>query len=332
MYTEQWKSRPIASFYLYGAIFLVFLVASPFYAWLIHFILDKYEETSKTRNSFSFGDLIVIITGIFIGLYYYHQISKETIKARRFHSVILSCDDYYEHIKMRITTPSTQRDVLALQLCDLLCMHFMLPIFFLWDTHQTKTHSLATLDELLGCIDNPGRLSENSLTVIFRSQIMRGTTASSILISHMEKRLLALESSGCFLKDTSTSSSSYTKDVRTKMADFKVTQTNMVLWIVSVANGIIAVLYLLLSPFLLWFSEGWMMLYTYPVIFLIVGGLVTFRWYIGDVILYPNTLFTKPSYDAVAALGIKTDSLCGILTRAMGNRCKEICIKFQITS
>jgi hypothetical protein len=72
-------------------------------------------------------------------------------------------------------------------------------------------------------------------------------------------------------------------------------------------TGLLGFLYLLAAPFLLWFGQGWMTMATYPIVFLFVGGQISYRWFIGDVFFRPTDMHAQRVYDDITALAIKAD-------------------------
>lgn len=324
---KGWKVDTPGGFFIYGALFLVFFVLSPFYAWGIHDLLDKFAPESKTRNSFSFGDELVIVTGIFLGLAAYNDISKQMRKVARLTKAVAECETLMDQFSTVVATSnlsasdkasiavaaqsSTQKILISPKACILDCatLVIMCPVFLIYEMSQRRESDVQQIIQRFRPVNTTATESFHIIRSII-SDISGYTAISSGVMSIFAARVLLLQNARVILEGSGDLCATIANNnVRSAINEYENSLIETGWWVISLVYTILGVLYLFLAPFLLWFGQGWFMLYSYPVIFLLVGGLTSYRWFIGDVLTNPRELFIRPVYSRLKRIAMKGDLL-----------------------
>lgn len=324
---KGWKVDTPGGFFIYGALFLVFFVASPFYAWGIHDLLDKFAPESKTRNSFSFGDELVIITGIFLGLAAYNDISKQMRKIARLTRAVAECETLMDQFGTVVTASNlsvsdkanivvatqsvNQKTMISSRACifDCFTLIIMCPVFLIYEMNRRRESDVQQIIHRFRPVNTTLMESFNIIRNTIHD-ISSYTTISSGVMSIFAARVLLLQNAKVILEGSGDLCATIANNnVRSAINEYENSLIETSWWVISLVYTILGVLYLLLAPFLLWFGQGWFMLYSYPVIFLLVGGLTSYRWYIGDVLTNPRELFIRPVYNRIKSIATKGDFL-----------------------
>ena len=324
---KGWKVDTPGGFFIYGALFLVFFVASPFYAWGIHDLLDKFAPESKTRNSFSCGDELVIITGIFLGLAAYNDISKQMRKVARLTKAVAECETLMDQFSTVVATSnmfasekpfisvasqsSSQKTLISPRSCIVDCatLVIMCPVFLIYEMSHRRESDVQQIIQRFRPVNTTSVESFNIIRSII-SDISGYTAISSGVMSIFAARVLLLQNAKVILEGSGDLCAAIANNnVRSAINEYENSLIETGWWVISLVYTILGVLYLFLAPFLLWFGQGWFMLYSYPVIFLLVGGLTSYRWYIGDVLTNPRELFIRPVYNRLKRIAMKGDLL-----------------------
>lgn len=333
----QWKSNNLASFYIYGIAFLVCWIAAEFYAWGVHELLDKTLSDSKGRNSFTFGDEILLVLSVVLVAWAYNGISNEYLKISRLTKVVMEFENLIDCLSTALM-PQQQRTIIKIRTpngqevqmtaCDfineLTSLVFFGPIFILWDSCNETTNRSAQAYELFSNFSNPARcgwvrstVPENLRTNFMNNQM---GNLSDILLILIINRINTLEANKLVIPASSFGLQFAIRGVRIATDNLRLSQTRKIPWIVSLVYSIIGFLYLLLAPFLLWFGQGWFMLYTYPVIFLAVGGIVSYRWYLSDSINSPTYQNMYPIHSKIISVAEKADAISTSMSNDSYNR------------
>lgn len=319
---NQWKAgTEKATWFRFGIPFLCFLVASPFYAWGIRELLDKYEHTSATRDSFSWGDEIVMLVGIFLGLAAYNDINKEVRKLNKIRLVVAACDALLDSVsftirndkqtvKLRTWSGSTVDYQLSAAVAETVTMIVMCPIILLWESVVSSGDVLAQASDLSRNFSDVSRVGIGQYSVVpdlLLKDFNSGFRPLGIIMTSLiESRITQLAT----LKVVEIAKlQPPVTHLRNITSEFVRIRERSTWWWISVGNTIIGVLYIILSPFLLWFGQGMYMIITYPIIFLVVGGLITYRWYLGDVLRRPTDMHLLFVYNDIATLATRADTL-----------------------
>lgn len=69
-----------------------------------------------------------------------------------------------------------------------------------------------------------------------------------------------------------------------------------------IAVYILCVAFLIAAPFIMRIGQGSTMVYTYPVVFLCVGGMLGYTWFLGDVFMHPTDTHFDCYYGAITRL------------------------------
>ncbi len=318
---SQWRARNEWTAWLwYGIPFLLFLIASPFYAWGIRELMDEYEKTSVTRNTFSWGDELVMLIGIFLGLAAYNDINKEARKLNKLLLVVAACEALLDSlsvstkfskdaIKLKTWNGAEAQYTITSALTETVSMIVMCPIILVWESAAYGTDVMAQATDLARNFSDVSRIGVGPYSIVpdwLIKDYQNGFRPLGIIIASLiEGRITALDP-----KVTSISKMQPgVTHLRNIVAEFGRIRERSTWWWISMGNTIIGVLYLILSPFLLWFGQGMYMIITYPVIFLVVGGLITYRWFIGDVLQRPTDIHIRLVYNHISILATRADTL-----------------------
>lgn len=312
------RVRPLRSFYLYGSLFFISIIGSGFYAYGIHELMDKTVSKSDTRDSFSFGDLITIVVGIVLVTSTYADIGRQMAKLRRFSATLNACESLFA----ATTTKVVQNNLYSKEIrsnsispaelmLDLIRVQVSIPIFFFIECYHTSTTNNADVIMLAKTCTLPSfRTAKSGTLSAFMAAETNACTPSASMLRLVEIKMLALKERGCFITDVIPAMSEPIANVRERIHEYNSAKESPLFSILSIGNSVIAILYFILTPFLLWFSQGWKMLATFPVLYLIVGGIVSFKWFISDPILYPTYILTRPIYDRYRLFFYQAENFC----------------------
>lgn len=322
---SNWRARSEWTAWLwFGIPFFLCLCLSPLYAWGIRTVMDKYEMPSTTRNTFSWGDELVMLIAIFLGLAAYNDINKEVRKLNKLRLVIASCGTLLDSLSFGVTFDKTPirlktwggGDVvaytMATALAETVSMIVMCPIILLWESGGYTSDAMAHATDLARNFSDVSRVGVGAYSVVpdlLVKDYGNGYRPLSITISSLiEGRLVALEAQ-TQKKIMSAKIYQAVTHMQNVTVEFVRMRERSTWWWISVGNTFIGVLYIILSPFLLWFGQGMYMIITYPVIFLVVGGLITYRWFIGDILQFPTDMHIKTVYNDITTLAGRADTL-----------------------
>jgi hypothetical protein len=72
-------------------------------------------------------------------------------------------------------------------------------------------------------------------------------------------------------------------------------------WIV-VANKVLGILYLIVYPFIVWPGQGSWVIFTTPIMYLFLGGIVVFDIFLGDIFRKATDIYAGTVYDSLQTL------------------------------
>jgi hypothetical protein len=263
----EWRSKDLSSFYVCGISLFVALVASPFYAWGIKELMDKTEGTSAMRNGFSFGDEIAIVVGIFLVFACYNDVNKELRKSALLLTAVLALKRVVAAITPDLQNTQSGRGVVQKSQSTgkmppaMLSVAAMTGVCVVIEAENTSV-SAARIQQIISSVSPDAGAHASSVQSILNH-----------ISSFADDRVALAVNSAAEAVDR-----------------FYIAMIPSSFWIVSTATTVIGFLYLLLVPFLLWFGQGWNMLYTYPVYFLIVGGGLAYRLHLRDAVNSPTRM------------------------------------------
>jgi hypothetical protein len=263
----EWRSKDLSSFYVCGISLFVALVASPFYAWGIKELMDKTEGTSAMRNGFSFGDEIAIVVGIFLVFACYNDVNKELRKSALLLTAVLALKRVVATITPEPQNTQSGRGVVQKSQSTgkmpltMLSVAAMTGVCVIIEAENTNV-SAARIQQIISSVSPDTGAHASSVQSILNH-----------ISSFADDRVALAVNSAAEAVDR-----------------FYIAMIPSSFWIVSTATTVIGFLYLLLVPFLLWFGQGWNMLYTYPVYFLIVGGGLAYRLHLRDAVNSPTRM------------------------------------------
>jgi hypothetical protein len=222
----------------------------------------------------------------------------------------------------------TRRDLLL----ELVSMIVFGPLLVLWEA--SSSHESAEGNELLKNFQDAelGIGPKSSVPALVQTAIPTSKFYSTALVTVTFERITHMVDKAILKPDVRVIvASSFTKVRESIDMLHAIRDVRWWRWI-SIGNSIISFLYLLLSPFLLWFGQGKFMIATYPVIFLIVGGLVSYRWFISDIFLFPTDMHAKSVYVDMCIFATKADSVCQRFSDINSSRYSNIMFKYKLTS
>jgi len=320
-----WRaSRPWTGWVMFGGIFFIFFGLSFLYSWGIISLMDKYVDPSSTRNTFSFGDELVIMVGLILWMTAYSDVMREAEKLRTIlemiaeHSSLL--DIFIQCIPL-IVDPKTIIKVTSWQgsvanytageaILETFLMIVMSPMLFLWESTTRRDYG-GEGAELLGNFGDPalnpaGRKNVVQDYVTKTREMNKAQSMGITMLSAIQNRM--------YLFDAIHSSNTITTRVqptltnlRTKCEHFEKLRDSSPWWVITFFTFILGVLYLFAAPFLLWFGQGWFTFATYAMVFLFIGGQLSYRWFISDIFYRPTDMHIQRVYDEIAALALKAD-------------------------
>lgn len=298
----EWRSKDLSSFYVCGISLFVALVASPFYAWGIKELMDKTEGTSAMRNGFSFGDEIAIVVGIFLVFACYNDVNKELRKSALLLTAVLALKRVVAAITPDQQNAQSGRGTVQKSgqsggkaMTAMLSVAAMTGVCVIIEAENTSV-SAARIQQIISSVSPEAGAHASSVQSIL----------NYVSLFAEDRAALAVNSAA------------------EAVDRFYIAMIPSSFWIVSTATTVIGFLYLLLVPFLLWFGQGWNMLYTYPVYFLIVGGGLAYRLHLRDAVNSPTKMSMlgvhTQIWDTVAgaqktymAAGYRGDTMSSIL-------------------
>lgn len=293
------------------------------WAWLVIFILEAKYDVPDARNSYSWGDGLMLLVGVFIGLWCFRSIGHQMERIANFTRILNSLGDLIDTV---FENASDREILLSVALTDgaggsmdittglaiheLVSMILVSGILLLWQYSSATPH----LNEAYGIVDilsSDRDKYTGKVPLLFKSSRERSRdTYVSVTMLHLIKSrvekwsmrddhgldfLLTLKQDtdisrppDYFLHNRARITSSVSKVIND--IHNAVVMEDLQVWDgIHIANKILGIIYLILLPGIIWPSQGRWIAVTYPVVFLFVGGLIAYNIFIGDVFQSPNT-------------------------------------------
>jgi hypothetical protein len=284
--------------------------------------MDKYVDPSSTKNTFSFGDELVIMVGLILWATAYSDVQKENEKLRAILEMIaehaslldifIQCISLLPPLKQTVSITNYQGTVIPYTygeaILETFLMIVMSPMVFLWESSSGRDYG-GEGAELLNNFNEPslnpaGRKNviQDYVTKIRESN--KTQTMGITMVSVIQSRMYLFDGGhGIIVGRIQTTLA----NLRTKCEQFEKMRETRPWRFISFFTFLLGVLYLFAAPFLLWFGQGWFTMATYPIIFLFVGGQLSYRWFISDIFTRPTDMHIQRVYDEITALALKAD-------------------------
>lgn len=346
-----WRATsPWTGWAAYGVFFFLSFIASFFYAWGIIQMMNTYVETSSTKNTFSFGDELVLLVGIVLWGSAYNDVLRENDKLRLARAVVAqhlavmkaiiqalrtSSQGIKPTDKMRITMfkmNMSQEYTYQEALCETCLMLVMSPIIFLWESTTSRDYTGEGADLLRNFNNsefNPVG-TRNMIQEYVRNMRdgSRAQTMGMIMVDAIQERLIQLDmGKGLIWMKVG----SHMASMQKTCSDFEILRDCNQWMLISVFNIILGVLYLLAAPLLLWFGQGWFTLAVYPMVYLFVGGQLTYRWFISDIFYRPTDWYIQLIYDDITSLASHADNEIQKLAPQLNIRYSSITSSYNLS-
>lgn len=316
-----WRATsPWTGWTAYGVIYFLSFIGSFFYAWGVVVLMNTYVETSSTKNTFSFGDELVILVGIVLWGSAYNDVLRENEKLRMARAVVAQHYTLMQTLFSALKTntqlikPSDNVKILTSKmnvtqdytyvnaLCETVLMLIMSPIIILWESVSSRDYANEGA-QLLRNFNDPEVNPIGDLTVVrdrvtYLRETARTRTMNSAMLLAIQERLIQLDKGN---NQIWSRMSAQIATVQKTCSDFEILRDSNQWVFISVFNVILGFLYLLAAPFLLWFGQGWFTFAVYPMVYLFVGGQLTYRWFISDIFYRPTDWYIQLIYDDISS-------------------------------
>lgn len=307
---------------MFGCIFFLFFLLSPLYAWGIITLMDKYVDPSSSKNTFSFGDELVLLVGIILWITAFSDVQRENEKLRLMLDVIAGHDtlmDTFVSCVKLLGPMGTTREFTSYQgpsakyyvgeaVTETLLMIIVSSMLFLWESSTGRDYSGEGAELLRNFADvninQAGKKNVVQDLVAKVRELNKSQTMGITMVSAIQVRIYEFEKSTPGL---ATRMQTPLTSLRSKCEQFEIARETVTWRVISWFTGLLSLLYLLAAPFLMWFGQGWFTMATYPVLFLFVGGQIAYRWFIGNIFTWPTDMHIQRVYDEITALAVKAD-------------------------
>lgn len=332
------------------------------WAWLVVFILEANFDVPENRNAYSWGDGLMLLGGIFIGLWCFRNIAHQLGRVINFSRVVNALGELVD-IVFQNANPN-EGLVVGVTLSDgvggsvdlstpqaiheLVAMILVSGVLLLWQFSSTTRH----LQEVFGIVDTLTTTRDRfsgKVPVLFKT-ILGATreeyvslTMLGLVRSRVEAWTARDDHTATFYLSLNPDKDKarelppeYMLHNRTRIIDAISKVTNEInnavimedlqVWSgIHIANKILGVIYLILLPGIIWPSQGRWIVVTYPVVFLFVGGLVAYNIFLSDVFQSPSTTHTAIIYDRMLRIESYSDT-------ALYNMYPDFCARLGGTS
>jgi len=302
------------------------------WAWLVIFILEANFDVPNNRNAYSWGDGLMLLGGVFIGLWCFKNISHQMQRIANFTRILnglgelidVVFENANEDARLTVSVALTDGVGGSVDMCtgmairELVTMILESGVLLLWQFSSPTRH----LQEALGIVDmlSSGRdRYSGKVPLLFRTKLETtreayvSLTMLDLVRSRVEKwsgrddhtttYLLTLQQdpdSGRPPEKLLHNRTRITSAISTVTNDIHnaVMMEDLQVWRgIHIANKILGIIYLILLPGIIWPSQGRWIAVTYPVVFLFVGGLIAYNIFISDVFQSPTTTHMSLVYD-----------------------------------
>lgn len=311
-------------------IFAIFEGLSVGYAVLADYILNKYAPVPPVRNSFSFGDLLVGLISLVVMYVCWDGIKAQEARHRQVNAVVAKIEtviNAFGSLETAALTKATPFQFMGITysitgtmlISEILNAIILASVALVWELSYFEgyTPPIAEIKEMIESTFDPNNIGYKSpMTKIFNEMYTSETTTMPwcvLLLQGAQGRISILQGAGYApfaIVRTNQLMTDIMTDASTLIKDREVKQW----WWVSIAYYFIAVILLLLAPFAMWQSQGDDILFYYPLLFLLVGGLLALRIQLSDVFVYPTSLHALKVYSSINSLANKADAKLKMFT------------------
>lgn len=312
------------------------------WAWLVVFILEANFNIPDSRNAYSWGDGLMLLGGVFIGLWCFRTINYQLGRVANFSRIV---NALWELIDTVFENANTNTELFiqvglndgvgglvslstAQAIHELVAMILVSGVLVLWQ-YSTSTHYKQEVFDIVDTLQSTRDSYSGKVPVLFKHILDTHSedVAPLTMLSLVKKRVEAWSASDDYrMVYLLTLKSNPSKDRppdtmlynRTRIMDAisKVTSeiNNAVIteelkvWSgIHIANKILGIIYLILLPGIIWPSQGRWIVVTYPVVFLFVGGLISYNIFLSDVFQSPSTTHMDAIYKRILRIESQAD-------------------------
>jgi len=285
---DVWKiKKPSSSIVWFWLVFILMLPLSFLYALGIWKLGDAVFVRPANPTRFSFNYAIILIAGLVIYISFFMHVWQQRENYKKYVQIIFRFQNLIQQVPKEDTT------FRLILVSNLLLM---------WEL--TK----------YGYIDEAGRSIITNLPQtyikMFKERRARFGNRYAALITmdmlntNIEEKYKNSENTFNFIA-TASQITTLKEDMT---ALILACETNISFFSLAMAQKIFSVLYLIFVPMLQWLSDGENILYTYPIIFLVIGSMIVFRFHVDDIFYKPISMYTGPINVALQNLFIDSNN------------------------
>jgi len=287
--SDTWKIRKPSSTIVWFWLVLIFSLCLSFpYAFGIWKLGDAFFVRPSNPTRISFNYAIITIAGLVIYISFFMHIWKQRENYKKYMNIITRFQTLLHHVPH---SDSTYKLILISNL------------LLLWEI--TK----------FGYTDEAGRsiiLNMPKYDVAnFKDRRAKSTNryAAIIAIDMLAEKIAERfnKSDNLYMSITT---STQIDNLREEMYSLiTACDTGVAIFSIATAQKIFAVLYLIAAPMLQWLSDGEYILFTYPIVFLIVGSIVVFRFHVDDIFYKPVIVYSAPMNTELKSLFVIANNM-----------------------